>query len=202
MKTLSYFFVMAIILIAGCAKDETLFESPENINNQDLMLKSGKPAQPGDNLKVFRYEEGGYYYQFYDEETDLTAFVGVDIRELVNGGGLASFDVLNIQNIVKEWDEGKSSRIHVLVNQDDITVEVWEGLIYDVSQLFSVDPIYSGTGHMAYTDSDNGSYFNDNKNTSTWGLRLNGEGISIIYHGILHGHDPLDAEKSISIMLK
>ncbi len=201
MKTLNYFIVMAILLIAGCAKDDTLFENHESINNQDLMLKSGKPDQPGDNLKVFRSEEAGYYYMFYDEETDLTAFVGVDIRQLYSGGGMASMDVLNIQNIIKEGAEGESPRVHVLVNQDDVTVEVWQGYIYDASQLFSTGPVYSGKAHIVFTDNDNLSYDNNNKNTGVWGLRLNGEGIRIIYHGILHGHDPLDAERSISIKL-
>ncbi|HSO85664.1 MAG TPA: hypothetical protein VLQ91_03875 [Draconibacterium sp.] len=41
MKTLSYLFVMAVILIAGCAQDDTMFETPESME-----LKSAKVPIP------------------------------------------------------------------------------------------------------------------------------------------------------------
>jgi hypothetical protein len=41
MKTLMYLFVVAILVIAGCAQDETLFETPDN-----LELKKAKVPIP------------------------------------------------------------------------------------------------------------------------------------------------------------
>jgi hypothetical protein len=41
MKTLKYFIVMAVILIAGCAKDDTMFENQDN-----LELKKAKVPIP------------------------------------------------------------------------------------------------------------------------------------------------------------
>jgi hypothetical protein len=41
MKALMYFFVMAVIVIAGCAKDDTMFE-----NNESLELKKAKVPIP------------------------------------------------------------------------------------------------------------------------------------------------------------
>lgn len=199
MKKLVLIFGIVFLLIS-CEKNE--LTNPENRYDQDLMLKSGKPAQPGDNLKVFRYETSGYYYLLYDEVSNLTAVVGVDIRQLYLDGGQASFDVLYVQEIVKEGDEGESPRVHLKVNQDDITVEVWEGQIIYVSQLFSAEPVYSGTGHLVYTDNDAISPLNDNKNLNVWGLRLNGKGINTKYHAMWHNDDPSTIEETIDIMLK
>ena len=194
-----FVFLFGIVfLLFSCEKNE--LTNPGDVNNQDLMLKSGKPDQPGDNFKVIRYNDQGIFYQLYDKENDLTAFVGVDIRKLLSSGSIDAFDVLDIQSIVKEGGENEILRVHILVNQDAI-VEVWKGNINDVSQLLSADPIYSGTGHVVFTDNDHYSFYNDNKNTSVWGLRLNGEGINIKYHALMHGHDPSTVERSVTIML-
>ncbi|MBW6536662.1 MAG: hypothetical protein K0B11_16765 [Mariniphaga sp.] len=53
MKTLMYFFVMAVIVIAGCAKDDTMFETQDN-----LELKKAKVPVPfkADCFAVFDVE--------------------------------------------------------------------------------------------------------------------------------------------------
>jgi hypothetical protein len=59
MKSLLYFFVMAILLIAGCAKDDTMFETQDN-----LELKKAKVPVP------FKADLLG----FYDTESDLLSW--------------------------------------------------------------------------------------------------------------------------------
>jgi hypothetical protein len=57
MKTLKYFFVMAVILLAGCAQDDTLFETQDN-----LELKKAKVPIPfkGEWYSVPDMESGFY----------------------------------------------------------------------------------------------------------------------------------------------
>jgi len=57
MKALLYFFVMAVIVIAGCAKDDTMFE-----NNESLKLKKAKVPIPfkGEWFGVAD-QESGYF---------------------------------------------------------------------------------------------------------------------------------------------
>ena len=76
MKNLMYLFVVAILVIAGCAKDDTLFENPDN-----LELKKAKvPIPMKANCQAI-----------WDEESDL---ISVDIP-LGNG------DVIVISNFSK-----------------------------------------------------------------------------------------------------
>jgi hypothetical protein len=63
MKTLMYFFVMAMIVIAGCAKDDTMFE-----NNESLELKKAKVPIP------FKYDA----YVAPDTESDLVLIEGLN----------------------------------------------------------------------------------------------------------------------------
>jgi hypothetical protein len=63
MKTLSYFFVIAILVIAGCATDDTLFE-----NHDNLELKKAKVPIP------FKYDA----YVVQDKESDLILIEGLD----------------------------------------------------------------------------------------------------------------------------
>jgi hypothetical protein len=58
-----YFFVMAILVIAGCAKDDTLFENQDN-----LELKKAKVPIP------FKYDA----YVLQDKESDLILIEGLD----------------------------------------------------------------------------------------------------------------------------
>jgi hypothetical protein len=78
MKALLYFFVMAILLIAGCAKDDTMFETQDN-----LELKKAKVPIP------FKADCFGYP----DTESDLISWnIGDDIylsysRIIITGTG-------------------------------------------------------------------------------------------------------------------
>ncbi|MBW6535309.1 MAG: hypothetical protein K0B11_09890 [Mariniphaga sp.] len=63
MKTLMYFLVLAILVIAGCAKDDTMFE-----NQNNLELKKAKVPIP------FKYDA----YVVWDEESDLVLIEGLD----------------------------------------------------------------------------------------------------------------------------
>jgi hypothetical protein len=78
MKALMYFFVMAVIVIAGCAKDDTMFETQDN-----LELKKAKVPIP------FKAD----ILAFYDTESDLLAWnIGDDTyysysRNILTGTG-------------------------------------------------------------------------------------------------------------------
>jgi hypothetical protein len=98
MKTLSYFFVMAIILIAGCAKDETLFENPENMElkkaNVPIPLKGEGWSDP-DPQTSSKYITGGIgthlgkinseqsYYEFQKQD-----FIEIDGKPYYDLGGI------------------------------------------------------------------------------------------------------------------
>jgi hypothetical protein len=197
MKKLVLAFGILFFLFSCEKNDDVIY--PENINDQDLMLKSGKPAQPGNNLKVFRFDVKGIAYELYDENTNLTAWIGVDIRQYLKERTLASWDLITIQQILKKDGDG----LHLMVNQDDITVEVWEGNIgNDYWKLFAADPIYSGTGHVVFTQNENLSPSSEDNYFRVWGLRLNGDGINVRYHVTWHGNDPSTIEPRYSILLK
>jgi len=63
MKALMYFFVMAVIVLAGCAKDDTMFD-----NQETLELKKAKVPVP------FKLDA----YVVTDMESDLILIEGLD----------------------------------------------------------------------------------------------------------------------------
>jgi hypothetical protein len=184
-----------LFFLFSCEKNDLIH--PENINDQDLVLKSGNPDQPNDNSAVSRFQADNLWMALYDASTNLTAFIGVDIRKhFYPGGGV---DVIDIQQILKKDGTG----FHLLVNEDDVTVQVWEGYIFNnFAKVYWADPIYSGTGHLVFTQHDNLSSSKEDNYFRIRGLRLNGDGINIKYQFAWHGTDFSDIEQRVNIMLK
>jgi hypothetical protein len=184
-----------LFFLFSCEKNDLIY--PENINDQDLVLKSGNPDQPNENSAVSRFQADNLWMALYDASTNLTAFIGVNIRQhFYPGGGV---DVIDIQQILQK--NGNGSRL--LVNQDDVTVQVWEGYIFNnFAKVFWADPIYSGTGHLVYTQNDNLSSPKEDNYLSIYGLRLTGDGIKIKYQYTWQGNNPSDIEQRVNIVLK
>ncbi len=192
MKKLVLLFSVVFFLFSCEKNDDVIY--PENINDQDLVLKSGIPNE---NSVVSRFSVNNMWMGLYDVSNNLTAFIGVNIRQYIDTGG--GVDFLDLQEILKK--DGTGYRL--LVNQDDVTIQVWEGYIFDnLAKVFWADPIYSGSGHVVYTQNDNFSSSKEDNHLSIYGLRLNGDGINIKYHSSWRGYDPLDIEQKINIMLK
>ncbi len=69
MKTLTYLFVLAILVIAGCTKDDTIFETPDNLElkkaNVPIPMKADLNAVPDmeSALLEVHLPWGGSYYQ-------------------------------------------------------------------------------------------------------------------------------------------
>ncbi len=198
MKNLLFVFAIAFFLVS-CDKQytEDLPINP-NSDNEDVMLKSGAPAQPGDNMKVYRYQDISWW-GLYDAEADLTAFVGIDVLEFCASQGTEGLDVLNFQDIVKDQGED-APRIHSLIKGKDVSFSVWSGPVVYCSDL--VDMVQMGTGHLVYTDNDVVSYLNEDDNVNVWGLRFNGEGVNIKYRAMWDGDDPLTFMETTSIKVK
>jgi len=192
MKKLKFLLLFGIaFLLLSCEKD---FSDSEELNNQDMMLKSGRPDQPGDNLKVFRYEATNLLI-FIDEGTNLVAVVG----------NFVDWSTFNVQEIyVDEGDEINAPRIIQQVKQKDLPILVWEfnpESPINWENLLSTEPVFEGTGHMVYTDNDVAAPDRDGNNYNAFGCRINGVGINIKYHAVWDGVDLSTIKESISIKL-
>jgi len=92
-----YFFVMAVILIAGCAKDDTMFETPDN-----LALKKAKVPIP------FKAD----LYAIPDMNSDPILVVGLDpedpnsysLSKLIVGGTASHAGRINAEKSFYEFD--------------------------------------------------------------------------------------------------
>lgn len=194
MKTLKFLLVLGMaFLLFSCEKD--FVSDSEDLNNQDLMLKSGAPDQPGNNLKVFRSEDISGW-ALWDAKSNLLAVVGIDPVQWCSDG--TGFDILSFQQILK--DEGDDfPRIHLLINQDDVTVTIWDSPEVDCEMFSSKEPIYRGTGHLIVTDND---VVPDEQNTNSWGIRFNGEGVNVKYHATFDGETGSILKEKTIVMLK
>ena len=149
-------------------------------NNKGNLKTGEQPDQPGDNLKVFRFDTD-IAWAFYDEDNGLWAFVSVDIFDFC--ADLPSFDLVSFQEIVQE--EGDDFvRIVQQIKGTDVNVSVWDVPVpFDCSLMESNEPLFVGTGSFVYTDNDLNP---DGQNANTWGLRLRGEGISVNFHAFVN----------------
>jgi len=197
MKKLLLVFGIAMFLFS-CQKDQEteLIQSDEN---QDLSLKSGSPDQPGDNMKVFRFD-GYYVWILSDEESGLSAVIGGDAQSLCTGGGWAP-DLLSFQDIVKVAEDD-NPRVHRLLKGEGVNVNVWGAVPLNCGAILTFEPVFSGTGDYISTDNDVFSYERNNKNTNVWGLTLKGDGISIKYHASWDGEDNATLKEKVTIDLE
>ncbi|WP_340112593.1 hypothetical protein [Maribellus mangrovi] len=173
-----------VFLIFSCEKDD--LTGSDTLDSQDLLLKSGKPNQPGDNLKVFRYQGETVGYVIYDEKSNLMAFVGGDVREFCSGGW--DVDILNLQEIVLE-DGGDFPRVIQLKKGDEVRVQVYNLSYWDCDILASTEPVFVGKGHYVFTDNDAFAWDGEGNNTNVYGFRLNGDGVTVIWHVMWDGED-------------
>lgn len=201
MKKLLFVFGIAFLLFSCEKESVTDLTDDKTVNNSDLMLKSGSPDQPGDNMKVYRFE-GYYVWVLTDIESGLTAVIGGDATSVCTTGDWLP-DLLTFQDIVKEEvviDD--APRVHRLLKGDDVSVNVWGAVPLTCFDVLNVEPVFSGAGDYVSTDNDLIAYDRDNDNTNVWGLRLNGDGIQIIYHAMWDGEDPSTFKESTRIKVK
>ena len=197
MKKFLLVFGIAFLLFS-CEKESGIdLMNSENANNQDLLLKSGKPDQPGDNGKVIRFPDNTYGWWLIDEKNNLTAFVGVDATKLCSGD-IESYDIKDFQLIIRDKEHGNSIT-HAQIKGDDVMVQVYEGAVFTCSDALFAEPFYTGTGQLVYTDND---WYADGPNINSFGLRLNGSGISVSFHMMFDGENQSIISFRARIMLK
>jgi hypothetical protein len=208
MKNLSFFkgallcLFLSIITLFSCQKEPITSVENDFIQSDErnaIQTRSGQPDQPGDNMKVYRYE-GEFIWQFYDAETDSYSFVNFDVIGLCNGD-LDIVNVLSFQDIVKEV-EGDSAVIHTLVKGKDVSVSVWNLIPDDCDDVTSNEPLFNGTAKFIYNDNDFNAFDNDNPNKNVYGFRLVGKGILITFHAMWDGEDFSTYEQRIKIKIK
>lgn len=153
----------------------------QTVQSNDINMAEAKAAKSENAAFVYRFEDH-LGWGFIDFERGLVAFVGADRYSFCADEGWLT-DLVSFQDVVR--DEGDEiPRINELIKGDNVKVSVWN--------LGTPCPyineggaaVYSGTGDYVFTDNDVSP---DGQNQNTWGLRLHGDGITIIYKASFDG---------------
>lgn len=160
MKTLSYFFVMAVILIAGCATDDTVFETPDN-----LELKSAKVPIPmkgigwsdpdlqsatrliigGTGTHMGKIDSKKSYYDYYTQD-----YIEVDGMPFVDLTGIGKLVGANGDSFEFTFSTRQSLIDGTLVSKSDITPGSGTGKFKDCTGFFNTVGGYDVSGVHLY----------------------------------------------------
>ncbi len=187
--------LVPFFILTSCEKEPTPLAG-----DVDLQVRSGQPDQPGDNLKVFRFE-GTYTIRVYDADQDLFAWVGIDIPAFCSGDPEGR-DVLEFQDVVKGLDltTGEFEKVIRQIKGDDVSVFITDYPGNSCAGLVN-NEVFSSSGRMVFTDNDFFAFDNENKNRNAYGFTLIGEDIKIIARFVWDGLDTESTKQTVKIKL-
>ena len=170
----------------------------QTVQSNDINMAEAMAAKSENAAFVYRFEDI-LRWVFIDFDRGLVAFVGADIYSRCATGDWLT-DLVSFQDVVR--DEGDEvPRINELIKGDDVKVSVWNFI--DVGDCQYINDggaaVYSGTGDYVFTDNDVSP---DGQNQNTWGLRLHGDGITIIYKASFDGENFETFTQSTRILVK
>jgi hypothetical protein len=202
-----FFATMAITLFFSCEKSLTSELDLDQkmkaeittplFNDQIEAMGSGTNS----GAEVIRYD-GEWGFRFIDDETGNYAWVNIKFEELCFGD--RQRDIIDIQDVLINEKDGTDRNI-TLWKGKDIDVNVYEYAYPTCGEYINATPIYSGVGDFVWTDNDfvnsfeGEEYDTDNKNKNSYGFRLHGDGISIIFKATYDGEN---VKSKTKIMIK